>query len=154
MKRPQFSLAAMQQKLSIRIRWRNYSLRGLFLVFSALCILAARWAWFASRQAEAVKIISQHGGKVYFECQVSADESRLGEINAPYPEWMCELFGVERLVPIAGALIHPDRLSRAEHQRLNELIDLDNRNQKLFGNLDWAPLSWVSEEGPPVPRDR
>ena len=57
-------------------RFFSYSLRGLFIVVTILCVALGYWSHRANRQQAVVKWVKENGGAVYYDYELD-EEGRL-----------------------------------------------------------------------------
>ena len=111
-------------------RFFSYSLRGLFIVVTILCVALGYWSHRANRQQAVVKWVKENGGIVFYKYE--HENGRLaGDRKPPYPKWAMKILG-------------KDYFATVNYVELNQGPTAARMAQVLRRSLDLTPLAQLT----------
>lgn len=126
-------------KSSPKRRWLRYGLRTFFAVMTIACIWLALLVHRVNKQREAVVWVEEMGGYAYYEHEVEEGWVLIEPKEAPGPDWLRGLLGVDYFADINTVDLRDsevENLSQLQSLRRLEVLRLDGSSIS-----DITPLS-------------
>ena len=94
-----------------RRRFRQYSLRTLFVLLTVFGVWLGWTVHRANEQRKAVEWVRKIGGGVAYDYQIDADGRFIADAEPPGPKWLAQLIGADYFQEVSFVELHEKQIS-------------------------------------------